>query len=123
MRRRGVQQGGIVDLDSSRRNRVSKANVDLDRNTSAGDGCRRADTHATIFRLLADRSRRQCSEVKRHAIIGNRLRTNGPEGFGNGLGIVVAVAKQIQISRRPERVGDPRYQEHCSFEDEAVTMR
>ena len=122
MRRRCVEQGGIVDLDSRGRNGVAKTNVDLDRYARAGDRCRRADAYAIIIHLLADRRRRQRRDVKRHAVVGNRLRTNGPEGFGNGLGVVVAVAKQIQIASGPERVGDPGDEEHRAFEDEAVAM-
>ena len=123
MRRRGVQQGGIVDVDSCGRNGVAKTNIDLDSDPRAGDRCGRADTHATIFHVLPNRRRCQRGDIKRHTVISNRLRTNGPEGFGNGLGVVVPVAKQIQITSGPERVIAPGHEEHCAFEDEAVAMR
>ena len=70
MRRGCVQQGGIVDVDSSGRNGVAKTNIDLDRYPRAGNRCSRADTHASIFDLLTDRRRCQRGDIKRHTVIG-----------------------------------------------------
>ena len=42
VRRRGIQQGGVVNLDRRRRDGVAEADVDLDRDARAVDGRRRA---------------------------------------------------------------------------------
>lgn len=70
-----------------------------------------------------DRGRHQRGEIERNSVIGDGLRINGQEGFGHGLGVAVAVAKQVQIARRPKRIGDPDREEHRTFEDETLAVR
>ena len=73
----GVQQDRIGDLDWRRRDGVAEANVDLDRDTRAGDGGCRAYPHASIFRFLTDRHRLKCGDIECHAVIGDRLSADG----------------------------------------------
>jgi hypothetical protein len=91
-------------------------------NARASDGGSGTDTNAAIFDLLTDRRGFECIHVEDHAIIVDRLPANGMESFGDGFRAVFPVAQQIEVPRRPKRVGDPGYEQHRALQDKAVAM-
>ena len=122
MRGRRIEENWVVNLDRSRRNNVAKADVYLNGNARPIDGRMGLDSNSAILKVFADWCCRKTLNVEGHTIVWNSGRTYRFEGVGKFLRAIGSVAEQIQVSRWPEGIGNPRHKEQGALEDEAITV-
>ena len=82
------------DAFGARREYVAEADVDLQRDAGAFEGCRQPDADATVARVLADHRRTYAVDIELQPVGRDRHGARVPEDLGDIVRVIAAQAQE-----------------------------
>lgn len=97
---------------------VSKANINLDRDSRSIEQAQKRDSNAFVILILSDPLRFHGRGIEDQSIVFDRNGANVMEDGFQTAGIVVALAEKVRVARWAVDLFCPQLEEQCTFEYE-----